>query len=214
MMNNIEYILFDAANTLIHKPLLWTKLSSILKQNNIIIDNLELKRNHKFLSEIIHFPDRTNKDFYTDFNTKLLLSLGVIPNITILNSIYEECSYLPWEVFEDTKILSKLKIPFGILSNFKSNLPTLVEEKFDISFKDIIVSETEGISKPSKEFYTIALQKIGLNAKNILYIGDSIRLDIIPAQELGINTLLIDRDDFYKPVNNKIINLTELLKFV
>jgi FMN phosphatase YigB (HAD superfamily) len=76
------------------------------------------------------------------------------------------------------------------------------------------VSEELGIAKPNVEFYKRALDKIPFEAKQVLYIGDSIKLDKEPAEKLGINVLIIDREDFYPNLKNKISNLAEITKFI
>jgi len=137
-------------------------------------------------------------------NSKYLFSLGIVPNKIILETIFKTCSYLPWEKYEDTNVLNNLDIPIGILSNFNSSLEEKLNNYFGPIFKDIFVSETIGISKPSLDFYQYAIDKIGVLPSEIIYVGDSFKLDFQPATNLGITTFVIDRDGFY-PKNEKII---------
>ncbi len=198
-MNTIKYILFDAANTLIHKPTLWPNYLKVLKDYGYIVSEKELKHKHKLLSEYIKFPDITSQEFYNIFNKELLNTLGIIDTPKLLQTIFEACKYLPWEVFEDVKYISNYKnYNLGVLSNFKSSLRMLLEEKLpEIEFKNIIISEEEKVAKPDIEFYKIAAKKIGLRPNEILYIGDSLKLDVIPALQLGFNVKLIDRETTY-----------------
>ena len=185
----IKYIFFDVAGTLLGKPTLYTKIQNSLYDfgYDVLLD--EIKNKHKFLSEVIHFPDRTDEIFYQKFNSELLYLLGIIPNEELLTFIFKNCTYLPWEAFEDTKI-------FGPI------------------FQDVFVSEELGVSKPNIEFYKKALHKTPFLASEILYIGDSIKLDFEPATKLGFNVLIIDRDNFYPNLKNKISNLAEISNFI
>lgn len=210
MPAKIKHILFDAANTLIHKPQLWQKIQEVLTEFDYIITDEKLMYNHKLISELINFPDRTNKDFYYHFNSELLLSLGVKPNEKILNLLFEKCSYLPWESFNDCSELKSISLPKSILSNFNSTLANTVEEKIDVKFNTIINSEIEGIRKPNIEFYKLAISKLNCNANDILYIGDSLKLDYSPAKEVGMNCLIIDRINFYPKLNYIINNFSEI----
>jgi putative hydrolase of the HAD superfamily len=210
----IKYILFDVSGTLLQKPSLYKVLMDILVQNGYKGTLVELKQMHKILSEIIHFPDRTNKVFYKNFNENLLFSLGIIPNENVLEEIYSKCSYLPWEKFEDTIVLSEICLPMGILSNFNSSLKEKLYEFFGPVFKDIIVSEDFGIAKPAIEIYNKAIEIINFSPENILYIGDSLKLDIQPALTLGIKTLLIDRDNFFPNSEYSIKNLNQILNHI
>ncbi|WCO02518.1 HAD family hydrolase [Psychroserpens ponticola] len=213
-MSTIKYILFDAANTLIHKPSLWDNFANVLKVEGYDVSIKELKNKHKLLSEFIKFPDVTSQEFYSTFNKELLHALGIIETPQLLEQIFSACKYLPWEVFEDTKYLSKLeRYELGVLSNFNSNLRTLLKDKLpDINFKHIIISEEEGVSKPNIEFFECAIQKIGLKPNEILYIGDSLKLDVIPALQLGFQVKLIDRDDAYPMSNYSIATLKECIQ--
>ncbi len=210
----IKYILWDAANTLIYKPDLWSEMGNALQKNKLRVDLHQLKCNHKLLSEVIQFPDNTSKDFYAKFNSELLLSLGIIPDEKILEDIFLGCSYLPWKPFVDTAILRKIQLPMGILSNFNKNLKDTIHEKFEDIFQDIIVSENAGLRKPDPLLYRYAIKQIGLPADNILYIGDSLKLDIIPALYLGINAVLIDRENFYLGYENRITTLADIDKYI
>jgi putative hydrolase of the HAD superfamily len=193
----IRYLLFDAANTLMHKPSLWGSISSVLTSHGYIVEQDKLMYNHKLLSESIIFPDRTNSDFYSSFNAELLMSLGILPTPQLLKDLFEKCSYLPWEIFEDVQALHSIDLPMAILSNFHTSLDDIIGKATDVKFKEIISSEREGVRKPDIEFYKIAIQKLGVNAGEILYIGDSLKLDYEPATKTGMQALIIDRINFY-----------------
>ena len=213
-MSKYEYILFDVAGTLLYKPSFFDKILVILKANGYKIREEEVRFKHKLLSETIKFPDRTNKKFYDFFNEELLYSLGILPDISLLNKIFINCSYLPWEKFNDTQVLEKIEQPIGIISNFNNTLRSKLDESFNINFCNIIVSEEIGISKPDLEFYKRALEIIDVDPHKILYIGDSVKLDLQPAMLCGIDTLVIDREDFYPALEAKISNLNHILEYL
>lgn len=213
-MSKYEYILFDVAGTLLHKPLFYGTFLNVLKNYDYVIDELEFKIRHKLLSEVILFPDRTDKEFYTFFNKEVLYSLGVLPNEEMLDKLFEVCSYLPWEKYKDTEVLTEIKIPIGIISNFNSTLKSKLDRFFSPIFNDILVSEELGVAKPSLDFYKRAIDQIGVAPNKILYIGDSLKLDIVPAKALGINTLLVDRDCFYPESKNRINSLKDMLTLI
>ena len=208
-------LLFDAANTLIHKPSLWEKIQKTLKKFNYQVEQRVIKERHKLLSEIINFPDRTDKDFYLNFNSELLLSLGIIPTNELLEELFNNCKYQPWEAFDDCKFLNDINIKKAIISNFNSSLINLIDELIGVNiFSNIIISENENTRKPELKFYQTAIEKLEIDASEILYIGDSLKLDIIPAKKLGMNTLLIDRDNIYPNSEKRISSFKELKKYI
>jgi len=195
----IEYVLFDAANTLIHKPELWTKMDEVLTRYGYNVDLNELKLKHKLLSEVIKFPDVTSEVFYNEFNTELLNALGIIETKELLSDIFQNCKYLPWVAFEDTEFITALNCEVGVLSNFNTGLTKILKDQLpQVDFKHIFISEEEKVSKPDVRFFEVAIDKIGLSPNKILYIGDSLKLDVMPALKMGLNVKLIDREDTYK----------------
>lgn len=210
----IKYVFFDVAGTLLGKPLLYTKIQETLSDFGYTVTLEELKKKHKLLSEVIHFPDRTDAAFYEKFNADLLYLLGIVPHQKLLDALFKACTYLPWEAYEDTKVLQEIKVPIGVLSNFNSTLREKLESFFGPIFSAVFVSEELGVAKPSSEFYQKAFSQLECQPNEILYIGDSIKLDLAPAETLGCKVLIIDRDDFYPALNNKISNLATLTKFL
>ncbi|KRD63901.1 hypothetical protein ASE40_00710 [Flavobacterium sp. Root935] len=210
----IKYIFLDVSGTILWKPMIYQSIYETLLSFNHLVSMDELKYKHKALSEIIHFPDRTDSDFYHYFNTEFLRLLGIFPTEELVNAIFNNCTYLPWEKFEDTEVLHTIDIPIGIISNFNTSLKEKLEHFFGSVFKDVLVSEELGIAKPNVEFYQKALERINCLPSEVLYIGDSMKLDIEPASKLGMKCLLIDRDNFYQKSIYKINNLSEVLQYL
>jgi FMN phosphatase YigB (HAD superfamily) len=210
----IQYIFFDVAGTLLGKPTLYSIIQNTLRDFGHEVGLDEIKNKHKLLSEVIHFPDRTDVAFYKKFNSELLYLLGIVPEEIVIDSIFKNCSYLPWEAFDDTQILQKLNLPMGVISNFNTSLKDKLELFFGTVFQDVIVSEELGVAKPNIEFYQKALEKIPFAPHEVLYVGDSIKLDLEPASKLGFKVLIIDRDNFYPNSKNKISSLTEITQFI
>jgi putative hydrolase of the HAD superfamily len=208
-----KYIFFDVAQTLLYKPLLFNKIEEVLSSYGYVVDINLLKRNHKLLSEAILFPDKTSEEFYQTFNAQLLYSLGIIPDEKILKSIFKNCSYLSWEKFDDTSILEVLQIPLGIISNWDNSLEKKLKLFFETPFFNIIASQNAGVKKPSLSIFKLATQDLKCSMEEIVYVGDSIKLDIEPAIKSGLTAILIDRENYFPAYNGKKINdLRELKK--
>lgn len=209
-MSNTRFLLFDAANTLIHKPALWERMDDALKLHGITVDIPTLQKHHKLVSELLFFPDRTNAEFYKTFNSELLYSMGIIPTQQLTDAIFKACTYLDWAPFPDTAALSEISLPKGILSNFNNTLSGKISEMFPGVFSTVITSEELECAKPSVEFYSKAIKSIGVPPENIIYVGDSIKLDMEPAVKKGMTAYLIDRMDCFPNYPNRINSLTQL----
>ena len=66
--------------------------------------------------------------------------------------------------------------------------------------------------KPHPEIFEKALEMAGVHASQAVLIGDSITSDILPAKELSILPVLIDRKGTMKPEGTQVIHsLPELI---
>lgn len=206
----MKYLLLDVAGTLLHKPAVYGKMLGVLESHGHQIAMQHLKYNHKMLSEAIRFPDRTDSEFYRNFNAELLYSLGIVPTDALLDAVFSACTYLPWEKFDDTDVLTDIDLPVGILSNFNSTLKEKLNGYFGDVFTDVFVSEELGVAKPKIEFYQRALDKIGMAPQDILYVGDSFKLDLEPAQKVGMKAFVVDRENYFPNNPSVISSLTQI----
>ncbi|MCF8460013.1 MAG: HAD family hydrolase [Flavobacteriales bacterium] len=206
----VEHVLFDAANTLIHKPAIWSTWQKVLKSHGAVIAELELRRVHKLTSETVRFPDRTDGAFYKSFNASVLYNLGIIPTESLLNDLFLSMHKLEWEVFDDCMVVSTIQLPVSVASNFDTSLNSKLEKHFGFRFYKVVVSEEIGHRKPSESFYQKAVEALGVESSKVLYIGDSLELDIHPAQKIGMKAYLIDREGFYLNFENRIESMSEI----
>ena len=214
MKTQTKYIFFDVANTLLHKPDLYDNILSVFKKYGNAVEKNKLKYHHKLLSESTKFPDKTNAEFYSRFNSELLLSLGIIPDKIILDDIFSACTYLPWKAFDDTAALNKIKLPMGIISNWDNTLQNKLNEKVNISFFRIIGSEISGISKPDIRIFEKAFDGLDVPPNEIIFVGDSLKLDMAPAIQAGLNAYLIDRDNLFPNFPKRLNSLYQLTELI
>jgi len=122
------------------------------------------------------------------------------------------------EVFEDTIAtlicLSERGYQLGVISNWESWLPTLLESVgIDAFFEHVVISGVCGLEKPDIHIFDLALAESGFRPDDIVYIGDRPAHDVEPALEVGIRPILLDRNDRYPtdPRYQRITSLTDLL---
>ncbi|MCC5788449.1 MAG: HAD-IA family hydrolase [Opitutales bacterium] len=206
----MNILLLDAANTIIEKKGLWNAYLSVLSDHHLKVDANTLRRNHKIISEMISFPDRTDKAFYDHFNSNLLYSVGIIPNDHLLDEIFHACRSLPWEPCPDAHWLNHLTLDIAVLSNFHHGLEKILGDLFPGVFSNIIDSEKERVRKPEGRFFQRAMEILSFEPSEVIYVGDSLKLDIAPALKAGFNAWLVDRDDDYPCFSRKIRSLKEI----
>jgi putative hydrolase of the HAD superfamily len=88
---------------------------------------------------------------------------------------------------------------------------------------DTIITEEVGMRKPNPKLFELALNRLSVKAKEIIYIGDNYERDIVPCIELGIRTVLVHRGGKYdkvqfgkkqKPPDYQLKNLKELIPII
>lgn len=97
--------------------------------------------------------------------------------------------------------LKKLGYKLYILSNAQSafTLPELRKLKLLQYFDGIAISSDFGVKKPNKEFFIRTINKFNIDGE-IWMIGNDYECDILPAKELGLNTIFIESN--LTPKNN------------
>ena len=100
----------------------------------------------------------------------------------------------------------------GIVSNFEAWLEDLlgslgVRDRFAVR----VISGLEGVEKPDAAIYRLALDRAGLDAGEVAFVGDNPEFDVDPVAALGMTPVLIDRRQrFPKHTAPRIEDLREL----
>lgn len=81
------------------------------------------------------------------------------------------------------------RYPLALVSNFYGNINAVLSD-FGIRglFRAVIESAVVGVRKPDPEIFRLGFEALGLEATEVLVVGDSISKDIIPARSLGCMT--------------------------
>ncbi|HEU4914362.1 MAG TPA: HAD family phosphatase [Candidatus Saccharimonadales bacterium] len=94
------------------------------------------------------------------------------------------------EVYDLAARLRKHGLKTGILSNiFAMNAAILRQQGRYEGFDPVILSCDEGHAKPDKELYEVAVQRLGLAPKEILFVDDQEKCTK-PAEAIGMSALL------------------------
>ena len=114
-------------------------------------------------------------------------------NFAELHRLYQRFwMYAP--AFPDTKeFFDKCSVPIFVISN---NGLSYVEEGMldkDLHPAGIICGDMVRAYKPHEEIFLKALEVSGLNAEEVIHIGDSVTSDVAGAVRAGITPVLLDR---------------------
>jgi putative hydrolase of the HAD superfamily len=82
----------------------------------------------------------------------------------------------------------------GVISNYEAWLEDLLS---DLGLSDLlpvrVISGVEGVEKPDPAIFRLALERVGLPAAEVVYVGDVPDFDYEPAAAIGMFPVLIDR---------------------
>ena len=103
----------------------------------------------------------------------------------VLADLYSEVCHT---TAHSREVLTQLagRYPMVLVSNFYGNVETVLAD-FDLLryFKKIIESAVVGIRKPDPRIFSLGVEALGFEAKDILVVGDSYKKDIVPSETIG-----------------------------
>jgi HAD superfamily hydrolase (TIGR01509 family) len=101
------------------------------------------------------------------------------------------------------------RLRLGLVSNGIRDLHEFVRHhRLDVDA--IVDSRTHGYVKPHPTIFEAALGRVGVAAEDAVMVGDSLEEDVGGAQALGMRGILVDRDDRYPDVGDRLSDLLGL----
>ena len=122
-------------------------------------------------------------------------------------------------------ILEKLSriYKIGVIANQSLGTSERLENLGVRKYIDLIIaSAEEGVSKPDRRIFEIALERSCCKPENAVMIGDRIDNDIVPAKQLGMKTIWVKQGlgslwnitDESEKADMEINNLSDVLKYL
>ena len=215
-------VLFDLGLTLIQTasfPEIYRRILARFGVTASLDDIVQAQNATESEFDIATYDENRRKEFWTNYNVHILEKLGVKENTVFLaekiDALWWVCSHV--QVYSDVEpTLSQLRakgLKLGLVSNgFKQDLDYVLGEVGLEKWFDVVVCiDSCNCAKPNKEIFLYALDKLGVEANEAVFIGDSVEQDYDGAFNVGIRPFLIDREGKYPSHFNKIASLTDLL---
>lgn len=172
MMEHIEWLFFDVGLTLVDESLAYeNRMRSVAKMANVTYEYVYekamefYKQNKKGDLEMIRLLQVEQPKWRTEDE--------------ILYVDAEDCL---------KKLSAKYKI--GVIANQSLGTAERLEKFGVLQYIDLVVaSAEEGVAKPDRRIFEIALDKANCKPEHAVMIGDRIDNDIVPAKKLGMHTV-------------------------
>lgn len=206
----LRAVFFDAGETLVHPTPSFPELFAAIvtreghpRDTEQIVDGLSMVsdefaraagENELWTTS----PDRSRR-FWLRVYDRFLEALDIPGTDGLPDTLYREFTTLQnYTAFDDVRpTLERLREQeylLGVISNFE---PWLEDLLVHLSLADLlpvrVISGIEGVEKPDPSIFLLALERSGLPAHEVAYVGDIPAFDVVPAAALGMFPVLIDR---------------------
>jgi putative hydrolase of the HAD superfamily len=206
----VRAVLFDAGETLVHPapsfPELFTEVLAAAGHEREPQQVIDASRSvfHRF-SEAARdnelwttSPERSER-FWLSVYARMLDELGLDGDTGLRDTLYatftDPANYALFDDVETTiEALGSAALTLGIVSNFEAWLEDLLQSLgVRDAFAVRVISGIEGVEKPDPAIFRRALERLNVDAADVLYVGDNPEFDVAPAAAVGMTPVLIDR---------------------
>ena len=221
----LKAVMFDLGLTLIRTasfPEIYRRILARFCVTASLDDIVRAQKETESEFDTSTYDESRRKEFWTNYNVSLLKKMGIKKNMVFvaeqIDALWWECSHV--QVYPDVEpTLSGLRakgLQIGLVSNgFKQDLDHVLGELGLKKWFDAIVCiDSCNCAKPDKQIFLYALDKLGVEPHEAVFVGDSVEQDYDGALDVGIRPYLLDRKGKHPSNYNKIAKLTELLSLV
>ena len=167
-------------------------------------------------------------NFHTLLHKKVTLEVGYLTQLPAdqptrrqwIDRITDYCDQAARDCIAEARpMLEQLhdKYPMMLVSNFYGNIDEVLRD-YGIRhlFKGIIESAVVGVRKPNPTLFRLGVDALELIPEEVLVVGDSLRKDIEPAEELGCRVLWLKgkgwtEEEDLQTHPNTITHITQVL---
>ncbi len=205
MFEGIEWLFFDVGSTLVDESKAYEERLKIVAETANV--------SYEYVYQI-------SLDFYKE-NKKGDLETMRLLNVEKPKWRFED-EVLYCETEECLRRLSE-KYKIGVIANQSLGTKERLAQKGILKYIDLVIaSAEEGVAKPDRRIFEIALERSNCKAANSVMIGDRIDNDIVPANLMCMNTIWIKQgfgqywkisQEIEKPdfVVNNLLELCDIL---
>lgn len=181
MLNDIKWLFFDVGSTLVDETECYNhRIRDAISGTDITFEEFNEKR--------LYFSKQNLKG---DIEALRYFGLAKTPWHHEDEKPYKDAGNV-------LKILCEKGYRIGVIANQSAGTEKRLESCGLMKYIQFVVaSAEEGVAKPDKRIFDIALKRAGCSPSEAVMIGDRVDNDIIPAKEMGMMTIWV-RQSFGK----------------
>jgi putative hydrolase of the HAD superfamily len=221
----LETVFLDAGGVLVFPN--WTRISETFAGHGVAVDPHRLataeplaKRKLDQIATIHTSNDAARGWLY--FNL-ILAEAGVDQNAVTDAALEELHEYHRqsnlWELVPDAVVpalsaLAERGLRLTVVSNANGRLKGLFDRvALTGHFHCLLDSHDEGIEKPDRRIFDIALERCGARRETTIHVGDLYHVDVVGARAAGLRGVLLDQAGLYPDVDcPSVRSLAELVE--
>lgn len=174
MFENMEWLFFDVGSTLVDER-------AAYEHRMRDISRVAGESYEKIYDMVISFYQQNRKG---DLETAKLYDISKLEWHSEDEKLYEDTASC-------LEALSK-KYKIGVIANQSLGTAKRLEKFGILQYIDLVIaSAEEGVAKPDRRIFEIALERSGCTPEKAIMIGDRIDNDIVPAKAMGMRTIWI-----------------------
>ena len=182
----IEAVVFDIGETLIDETRIWTRWADRLGVTPLVMMGLvgataAQNLNHREALKLV----------VPDFDLEAESARWAREEPDSLRSSFDGDDLYD-DVVPTLEALAALGIPTWLAGNQPAEARAALMS-MNLAVRAILNSSDLGVEKPDRSFFTALATAIGHEPARILYVGDRLDNDIVPAKEAGLRTVLMKR---------------------
>lgn len=192
----VRFLTFDCYGTLIDwREGIETNFKKFFLEDKEQIVGLDIFRRYVALEANEEEGYKAYYDVLRDTSLRLVKNLGVDPSESAAEKFAKSITH--WPAFDDTaptlKNLGRLGYKRVILSNIDRNLLAGTIRNNHLEVDDFITAQDVSSYKPAKTHWISFLRAFKVKRDELLHVANSVYHDIIPANELGLKTVWVNR---------------------
>lgn len=218
---SVRCVLFDAGGVLVHPD--WREVQAIVVKagGQVAVDDLIAAEHAQWAA--MDTPDitKTRDDVRASvFLDGVMARAGVTVDVRarampVLDEVRGRgflWDYVPRHVPGALAALRAQGLRLGVVSNANGRMPEkLVRLGLADAFDTIVDSGLEGVEKPDRRLFDIALTRMAVEASKTVFVGDLFHIDVVGARGAGLFPVLVDKAGLRPGVDvMRIRRLTEL----
>lgn len=202
----IRGVTFDFGGTLasggLDREVYWGRLLDYLRSMGFSGGEAQLRRVREGMFERLRRARGLNREIrFEDLYRGMLFRLGLHPEEEAIDYIHQLYirSFKIELISGVEEVLEALKERYrlAVISNASSNVPRQAIKSFGLEryLDSIVISRDLGIRKPDPEIFRFALRNLGVESREAVHVGDSLKSDVRGAKEAGMKAVWLRRCD-------------------